>query len=225
MKSGSFWHVYCIIYFVRQISVQHKEEKMAQITLKGNPTHTSGKLPSPGYAAPDFSLTKRDLSDMSLRDVAGKRVVLNIFPSIDTPTCSASVRRFNSEISKHENAVVLCISRDLPFAHNRFCEAEGIENAIPLSEMRHREFGKKYGLDILDGPMAGLLARAVVVLDESGKILYSELVGEIAAEPNYEKALEALKDAAGVDACTTSFTAEHARGEGEDDACDDGRSG
>ena len=113
----------------------------------------------------------------------------------------------------------------MPFAHNRFCEAEGIDNAIPLSEMRHREFGKKYGLDILDGPMAGLLARAVVVLDESGKILYSELVGEIAAEPNYEKALEALKNAAGVDACTTSFTAEHARGEGEDDACDDGRSG
>lgn len=198
---------------------------MAQITLNGNPTHTSGKLPTPGYAAPDFSLTKKDLSDMSLRDVAGKRVVLNIFPSIDTPTCSASVRRFNAEIGGHENAVVLCISRDLPFAHARFCEAEGIENAIPLSEMRHRDFGEKYGLAILEGPLAGLLARAVLVLDESGKVIHSELVPEIGNEPDYEKALEALKNAASVDACTTSFTAEHARGEGEDDACDDGRSG
>ena len=198
---------------------------MAQITLKGNPVQTSGKLPSPGYAAPDFSLVKRDLTDLSLRDMAGKRVVLNIFPSIDTPTCSASVRRFNAEISDHENAVVLCISRDLPFAHNRFCEAEGIENAIALSEMRHRNFGEKYGVAILDGPMAGLLARAVVVLDEAGKVIYSELVNEIAAEPNYEKALEALKNAASIDACTASFTAEHARGEGEDDVCDDGRSG
>ena len=198
---------------------------MAQITLNGNPTHTSGKLPTPGYAAPDFSLTKKDLSDMSLRDVAGKRVVLNIFPSIDTPTCSASVRRFNAEIGGHENAVVLCISRDLPFAHARFCEAEGIENAIPLSEMRHRDFGEKYGLAILDGPLAGLLARAVLVLDESGKVIHSELVPEIGNEPDYEKALEALKNAASVDPCNTSFTAEHARGEGEDDACDDGRSG
>lgn len=198
---------------------------MAQITLNGNPIHTSGKLPTPGYAAPDFSLTKKDLSDMSLRDVAGKRVVLNIFTSIDTSTCAASVRRFNAEISGHENAVVLCISRDLPFAHARFCEAEGIENAIPLSEMRHRGFGEKYGLAILDGPLAGLLARAVLVLDESGKIIYSELVAEHRNEPDYEKALEALKNAASVDACTTSFTAEHARGEGEDDACDDGRSG
>ena len=198
---------------------------MAQITLKGNPIHTSGSLPSPGYAAPDFSLTKRDLSDMSLRDVAGKRVVLNIFTSIDTSTCAASVRRFNAEISGQKNSVVLCISRDLPFAHARFCEAEGIENAIPLSEMRHREFGEKYGLTILDGPLAGLLARAVLVLDESGKVIYSELVPEHGNEPNYEKALEALKNAAGIDACTTSFTAEHARGDGEDDVCDDGRSG
>ena len=198
---------------------------MAQITLNGNPIHTSGKLPTPGYAAPDFSLTKNDLSDMSLREVAGKRVVLNIFTSIDTSICSASVRRFNTEISDHENAVVLCISRDLPFAHARFCEAEGIESAITLSEMRHRDFGEKYGLAILDGPLAGLLARAVLVLDESGKVIHSELVQEHGNEPDYEKALEVLKNAASVDACTTSFTAEHARGEGEDDACDDGRSG
>ena len=198
---------------------------MAQITLNGNPIQTSGTLPSPGYAAPDFLLTQRDLSDMSLRDVAGKRVVLNIFPSIDTPPCSASVRRFNVAIGDFENAVALCISRDLPFAHSRFCEAEGIQNAIPLSEMRHRDFGEKYGVVILDGPMAGLLARAVVVLDESGKIIYSELVNEIGEQPDYDKALDALKNAASVDACTTSFTAEHARGEGDDDVCDDGRSG
>jgi len=162
---------------------------------------------------------------MSLREVAGKRVVLNIFTSIDTSICSASVRRFNTEISDHENAVVLCISRDLPFAHARFCEAEGIESAITLSEMRHKDFGEKYGLAIQDGPLAGLLARAVLVLDESGKVIHSELVQEHGNEPDYEKALEVLKNAASVDACTTSFTAEHARGEGEDDACDDGRSG
>jgi len=198
---------------------------MTQITLKGNPIHTSGNVPSPGYAAPDFVLTKKDLSNMSLRDVVGKRVVLNIFTSIDTSTCAASVRRFNAEISGQKNSVVLCISRDLPFAHARFCEAEGIENAITLSEMRNREFGEKYGLVLLDGPLAGLLARAVLVLDESGKVIYSELVPEHGNEPNYEKALGALKNTASIDACTSSFTAEHARGEGEDDACDDGRSG
>lgn len=198
---------------------------MTQITLNGNPTQTSGSLPSPGYAAPDFLLTQTDLSDMSLREVAGKRVVLNIFPSIDTSPCSVSVRRFNTAIGDVENAVVLCISRDLPFAHKRFCEAEGIENVIPLSEMRHRNFGEKYGVVIQDGPMAGLLARAVLVLDEAGKILYSQLVKDIVEEPDYEKALDVLRNAAGADACTLSFTAEHARAEGDDDVCDDGRSG
>ena len=198
---------------------------MAQITLKGNPIHTLGNLPAVGSAAPDFSLTRQDLSDLKLRDVAGKRVVLNIFPSVDTPTCSASVRRFNSEISKFDNAVALCISRDLPFAHARFCEAEGLKDVIPLSEMRHRNFGEKYGVVITDGPMAGLLARAVLVLDESGKVIYSQLVDEIAEEPAYEKALEALRNAAAMESCTASFTAEHARGGEEDDACDDGRAG
>jgi thioredoxin-dependent peroxiredoxin len=198
---------------------------MAQITLKGNPIQTSGKLPSPGYAAPDFSLTQKDLSDMSLRDVTGKRVVLNIFASLDTSVCATSVRRFNEEIVRHDNAVVLCISRDLPFAQTRFCEAEGIQNAILLSEMRHRDFGDKYGVAMLDGPMAGLLARAVIVLDESGKVIYSELVNEFSEEPDYAKALDALKNAAGVDACTSSLTAEHARVDDEDDVCDDGRAG
>jgi thiol peroxidase len=198
---------------------------MAQITLEGNPVQTSGNLPSVGYAAPDFSLTKKDLSEFKLRDVAGKRVVLNIFPSVDTPPCSASVRRFNEEISKIDNTVALCISRDLPFAHARFCEAEGLEDVITLSEMRHRDFGQKYGVVIEDGPMAGLLARAVLVLDESGKVVYSQLVNEIVEEPAYEAALEAVRNAPGVDSCTTSFTAEHARGDSEDDVCDDGRAG
>ncbi len=198
---------------------------MAQITLKGNLVNTSGNLPSPGYAAPDFSLTRTDLSDMTLRDLVGKRVVMNIFSSLDTSVCAMSVRRFNEEIVKHENAVVLCISRDLPFAQARFCEAEGIENAIMLSEMRDRDFGEKYGVALVDGPTAGLLARAVVVLDEAGKVIHSELVSDIVNEPDYAKALDVLENAAGVDACTTSLTAEHVRADGEDDVCDDGRAG
>ncbi len=198
---------------------------MAQITLKGNPVNTSGNLPSPGYAAPDFSLTRTDLSDMTLRDVAGKRVVLNIFSSLDTSVCAMTVRRFNQEIAKHDNAVVLCISRDLPFAQARFCEAEGIENAIMLSEMRSRDFGEKYGVALVDGPTAGLLARAVVVLDEAGKVIHSEQVSDIVNEPDYAKALDVLANAAGADACTTTLTAEHARVDGEDDVCDDGRAG
>ena len=198
---------------------------MAQIKLNGNPVNTSGNLPSPGYTAPDFSLTRTDLSDMTLRDVAGKRVVLNIFSSLDTSVCAMSVRRFNEEIVKHENAVALCISRDLPFAQARFCEAEGIENAILLSEMRNRDFGEKYGVALVDGPTAGLLARSVVVLDEAGKVIHSELVSDIVNEPDYAKALDILENAAGVDACTTSLTAEHARTDGEDDVCDDGRAG
>lgn len=198
---------------------------MAQVTLKGNPVQTSGKLPSVGYVAPDFKLTKKDFTDMTLRDVAGKRVVISTFLSVDTSTCSASVRRFNAEISKDENAVVLCISRDLPFAQARFCEAEGLEDVIPLSELRNRDFGEAYGLAMTDGPLAGLLARAVLVLDESGKVIYSQLVSEVSQEPDYEKALEALRSAPGVDSCTTSFTAEHARSDSDDDTCDDGRAG
>jgi thiol peroxidase len=198
---------------------------MAQITLKGNPIHTVGKLPAAGYAAPDFNLTRTDFSDMSLRDVAGKRVVLNVFLSLDTSTCAASVRRFNAEISRIDNAVALCISRDLPYAQARFCEVEGLKDVIPLSEMRGRDFGEKYGLAITDGPLAGLLARAVIILDESGKVIYTQLAPEVSEEPDYEKALEALKNLPGVDACTTSFTAEHVRTEGTDDVCDDGRAG
>ncbi|MBW1642849.1 MAG: thiol peroxidase [Deltaproteobacteria bacterium] len=198
---------------------------MAEITLKGTPIHTVGELPFVGDNAMDFSLTRMDLSDMSLKDVAGKRVVLNIFPSVDTSTCAMSVRRFNSEISNYENAVVLCISRDLPFAHARFCGTEGLNDVISLSEMRNRDFGQKYGVEMTDGPLAGLLARAVVVIDESGKVIYTQLVNEIGEEPDYEKALTVLRDTEDLEACTTSTTAEHARGLEDDEPCDDGRSG
>lgn len=166
---------------------------MAEVTFKGSPVHTVGELPAVGQQAPDFLLTKRDLSDISLKDLAGQWRVLNIFPSIDTPVCATSVRRFNSEIDKAPNATVLCVSRDLPFAHERFCGAEGIEKAITASEMRHRRFGEDYGIAIADGPLAGLLARAVVVMDPEGKVVYTQLVPEIAEEPDYEKALAAIQ--------------------------------
>ena len=165
---------------------------MAEITLRGNTIHTSGDLPATGSDAPDFVLTKTDLSDVSKKDFAGKRVILNIFPSIDTPTCAASVRKFNEEAAKLDNTEVLCVSLDLPFAHNRFCGAEGIDKVIPASELRKRGFGDSYGVGVIDGPMAGLFARAVVAMDEKGKVVYTQLVPEIADEPNYEKALAAF---------------------------------
>lgn len=166
---------------------------MAKVTLKGNEISTSGDLPKKGDAAPDFTLTKADLSDATLKSFSGKKLVLNIFPSIDTAVCATSVRKFNEQASKLENTTVLCISADLPFAQNRFCGAEGLKNVVTLSELRNRDFGKDYGLRITTGPLAGLLARSVVVLDESGKVLYTELVPEITQEPNYENAIAALK--------------------------------
>jgi thioredoxin-dependent peroxiredoxin len=165
---------------------------MARITLQGASINTCGDLPAAGDPAPDFLLTKTDLSDFSLAQYRGKKVVLNIFPSIDTPVCSLSVERFNHEMGKRENAVVLCASRDLPFAHARFCAAKGIEHVVSASEMRDVRFGESYGVRIIDGPMEGLLARAVVVIDEDGKVLYSQLVGEIADEPDYDAALAAV---------------------------------
>jgi thiol peroxidase len=166
---------------------------MAEITLKGNPIHTYGVLPTLGSQAPDFVLTKTDLADVSLKDFAGQRMVLNIFPSIDTPVCAASVRRFNAEVDKLENVVVLCISLDLPFAHERFCGAEGLEKVIPVTELRKRAFGENYGVRIVDGPLTGLFARAVVILDGDGVVTYTEQVPEIAQEPDYEAALKALQ--------------------------------
>lgn len=165
---------------------------MASITLGGNPIHTSGTLPQKGSKSIDFELIKTDLSIASLAEFAGKRLVLNIFPSIDTGTCAQSVRTFNESASKLENTTVLCISRDLPFAQKRFCGAEGLENVINLSDFKSGAFGKEYGLEITDGPLAGLHSRVVIVLDENGTVLHAEQVGEIADEPNYEAALAVL---------------------------------
>jgi thioredoxin-dependent peroxiredoxin len=166
---------------------------MATITLKGNPIHTAGSLPAVGAKAPDFVLTRNDLSDLSLKDLAGQRKLLNIVPSLDTGVCAASTRRFNEEASKVPGTVILTISCDLPFAQKRFCDAEGINSVVAVSELRARRFGEDYGVRIIDGPLAGLLARAVVVLDEKDNVLYTEQVPEIAQEPDYAKALAALK--------------------------------
>lgn len=165
---------------------------MATVTLKGNKVNTNGNLPAAGTSAPDCTLTKADLSDIKLSDFKGKKVVLNIFPSIDTSTCATSVRVFNEKAAELDNTVVLCISKDLPFAHKRFCGAEGIENVMSLSDFRHPDFATKYGIRIEDGPLAGLDARAVVVLDEKGTVKYSQLVSEISEEPDYEEALKVL---------------------------------
>ncbi len=166
---------------------------MATITLQGNTIHTLGELPNIGDKAPDFELVKNDLSKTTLKDYSGSRIVLNIFPSLDTGTCAASVRKFNKEAAELDNTVVLCISRDLPFAQARFCGAEGIEKAITMSDFGARAFGKDYQLEITDGPLAHLLSRVVIVLDEDGKVIHKQQVPEIVDEPDYEAALQALK--------------------------------
>lgn len=166
---------------------------MAQVTLKGNPVRIAGDLPAVGDQAPAFTLTAADLSEKGRGDFPGRRLVLNIFPSVDTPTCATSVRRFNQEAAALPETEVLCVSVDLPFAQQRFCGVEGLEHVLPLSAFRHPEFGRDYGVTIEDGPMAGLLARAVVVLDAEGRVLHRELVGEIAQEPDYDAALAALR--------------------------------
>ncbi len=165
---------------------------MAVITLGGSPIHTNGELPKVGAKAPDFQLIKTDLGKMTLTDFAGSKVVLNIFPSIDTSTCATSVRTFNSEASALNNTKVLCISRDLPFAQKRFCGAEGLDNVINLSDFNTGSFGKDYGLEITEGVFAGLHSRVVIVLDENAIVKYAEQVAEIGNEPNYELALAAL---------------------------------
>lgn len=165
---------------------------MATITLKGNPIHTSGDLPHVGQAAPDFTLTKTDLSEIKLTDFKGKQVILNIFPSIDTPTCATSVRKFNQEASTLSDVVVLCVSMDLPFAQSRFCGAEGLDKVVPVSGFRHPEFGQRYGISIVDGPLKGLFARTIVVINAQGQVAYTELVSEVANEPDYAEALKAI---------------------------------
>lgn len=165
---------------------------MAKITLKGNEISTIGYLPAVGSQAPDFTLVKTDLAETGLKEYRGKTVVLNIFPSIDTGVCAASARRFNSEAGNRKDTVVLCVSADLPFAHNRFCEAEGLKNVVPASAFRSPDFGRDYGQTITSGVLTGLLARAVVVISPEGKVRYTEQVPEIGQEPNYRAALDSI---------------------------------
>lgn len=169
-----------------------KIHAMASIILGGNTIHTNGELPKVDTQAPDFHLVQKELTTVTLKDFAGSRLVLNVFPSIDTSTCATSVRKFNEKASTLVNTKVLCISRDLPFAQKRFCGAEGLENVINLSDFRDGSFGKDYGLEITDGSFKGLHSRAVIVIDENGKIIHTEQVGNISDEPNYEAALTVL---------------------------------
>lgn len=165
---------------------------MATVTLKGNPIETRGTLPSVGSSAPDFTLVKHDLSETRLTDYNGKKLILNIFPSIDTGTCAMSVRKFNQKAASLDNSKVLCVSKDLPFALGRFCGAEGIDNVATASAFRS-SFGEDYGVTFTSGPLSGLLSRAIVIIDESGNVIYTEQVGETADESNYDAALAALE--------------------------------
>jgi thioredoxin-dependent peroxiredoxin len=173
--------------------IYKKKKIMANITLGGTPTITSGELPQTGKIAPAFHLKKSDLTAVSLKDYGGRKVILNIFPSVDTGVCAASVRKFNEEASKLANTSVLCVSKDLPFAQARFCGAEGLNNVECLSDFLDGSFGKDYGVEISDGAFQGLHARAVVVIDEQGKVVYNELVPEVGQEPNYFEAIKHVK--------------------------------
>jgi len=166
---------------------------MATITLKGNPIHTSGELPAPGATAPDFKLTKADLADVGLKDFAGQKKILNVVPSLDTGVCATSAKKFNEAVAKLTGVVLLNVSADLPFAAGRFCESNGLKNVVALSTFRSPDFAKAYGVAIVDGPLAGLTARAVVVLDAQNKVRHAELVPEIAQEPDYAAALAAVR--------------------------------
>jgi thiol peroxidase len=170
---------------------------MAQITLEGNPVQTIGSLPAVGEKAPSFKLVKTDLSEAGLEDFAGKNIILNLFLSLDTSVCAASVRRFNMEASDSPDTVVLCISADLPFAHKRFCEAEGLNDVIPLSVFRSPEFGRDYGVTFISGPLTGLLSRSVVIIDKSGNVAYTEQVPEVGQEPDYDAVLLSLSQLTG----------------------------
>jgi len=166
---------------------------METVYLNGAPCHTSGKVPMPGDNAPRFDLVSKDLTEVSCRDFQGKRIVLNVFPSLDTAVCAMSVRRFNEMAAAVDDVAVVCVSMDLPFAMNRFCVAEGIDRVTVASAFRSPQFGCDYGLELVDGPLAGLLARAVIILDADRRVVYTELVEEITHEPDYAAALEALK--------------------------------
>lgn len=166
---------------------------MTTITFQGNPVHTVGKLPIIGSQAPDFTVTRTDLSEVHLKNYVGKKILLNIFPSLDTNTCATAMLRFNEMAAKYPNLLVLCISADLPFAQNRFCSAEHLVNVQPASVFRHRSFGEMYGVTISDGPLTGLLSRAVVIIDEHGKVTYTQQVNEITQEPNYKSIMSAIE--------------------------------
>lgn len=202
---------------------------MASVTFKGEAVPIKGDLPGLGEQAPDFVLTKTDLTDITLSDLSDRKVILNIFPSIETLVCAESVRRFNQAVHSLVNTAVLCISRDLPFAHQRFNAAEGIDSVISVSELRKLDFGDRYGLRITGGPLSGLLCRAVVVLDENARVIYTQLVSEIGQEPDYDPALEAVRtmgaETSFEEVCTKMPTGEHARFDDTDDTCDDGRAG
>lgn len=170
-----------------------KDLLMAEITLKGNPIHTSGDLPAVGSAAPEFTLVGGDLADVTLSSMSGKKVILNIVPSFDTGTCAASVKKFNEQAGSLEDTVVVNVSKDLPFAQGRFCESNNVEHVTNVSAFRCNGFGEAYGIGLTDGPLRGLLGRAVVVVSADGKVAYTELVPEIANEPNYDAALAAVK--------------------------------
>ena len=165
---------------------------MAKLTFKGSPIHTIGELPIIGRPCPPFTLTRADLSELSLVDLQGQRVILNIFPSLDTTICAKGVRTFDARASEVPNMAVLCVSQDLPFAQARFCKAEGIEDVVPVSTFRHPEFGSDFGITMVDGPLRGLLARALVVLDENGTVVHTELVAELACEADYDGALDII---------------------------------
>lgn len=159
---------------------------MALITLKGQPVHTVGSLPAVGSKAPNFTLTKTDLGEVNLENYLGKKIILNIFPSMDTATCAAAMLQFNELAKKSKDVLILCISADLPFAQSRFCSAQHLKNVVPASVFRHHQFGQDYGVTIIDGPLTGLLSRAIVVIDEQGKVTYTQQVPELADEPNYD---------------------------------------
>jgi thiol peroxidase len=165
----------------------YKGKYMTAITLKGNTINTIGSLPPVGSPAPDFTLTKTDLGEVHLKNLVGQPIVLSIFPSLDTPTCAKTMKRFNVIAAKHKNILFLCISADLPFAQERFCTAEHLKNVVPASTFRHTAFGKDYGVLMMDGPVAGLLSRAAVVIDNKGKVIYTEQVSEIDNEPDYTR--------------------------------------
>ncbi|GAB6097253.1 thiol peroxidase [Desulfatiferula olefinivorans] len=210
---------------------------MNQISIRGTRVATSGTLPTIGSGIAPFCLTRTDMTDITPDEFTGKALVLNIFPSVDTGVCAASVRRFNTEVAKLENTVVLCVSLDLPFAHARFCEAEGITGVIPVSAFRHPDFLEKTAVMIAEGPLKGLPARQVVVLDAGGTVIHSELVPELGQEPDYNAVLDALSRVTGprpgaepveqvpLAPCTTTATAESARLFETDEPCNDGRAG